>query len=300
MNIMGSRLSAFVAAGFTGQTVGSFQRLNRKDRMLQFDPQTIFEHGLSLGLGDQGMMELLGAFEGIQNMVPGMGFRGNAARVLGQVANNTNNGFIGVQGVLQAQRQIQGSAEAGRGLKGIFGGLLETMTTADMLMRSGGDISKAIRMFEDGFATDPSALKGALTGRFGKSVTEMGFLASMTSADYDNIGQGELAKGQLAAPDLADIVLSKTLVGQQIARGDDLYKNRLDPAQKLLDFDSKLEQQIINGVSTAVLDNVGQPLLDLAKNMQDMAKNLSSLLGFAIKAVDMLAFILKKITDLLP
>lgn len=289
MNIMGSRLSAFVGAGFTGQTVGSFQRLSRKDRMLSFDPATIFNYGLDLGLGDQGQMELLGAFEGIQQMIPGMGYRGNASRVLGQIANNTNNGFIGTQGVLQAQRQIQGTAEAGRGLKGIFGGLLETMTMADMLVQSGGDISKAIRNFESNYATDPSALKGTLTKRFGKTVTEMGYLANMTSADYDNIGQGQFAQGTLPAADLGDIVLSKTLVGQQIDRGNDLYKNRLDPANKLLELNAKLEQTIINGVSTTVLDNVGKPLIDLAKNMQDMAKNLSNLLGYVIKGVDMLA-----------
>lgn len=289
MNIMGSRLSAFVGAGFTGQTVGSFQRLNRKDKMLSFDPAKIFNYGLELGLGDQGQMELLGAFEGIQQMIPGMGYRGNASRVLGQIANNTNNGFIGTQGVLQAQRQIQGTAEAGRGLKGIFGGLLETMTMADMLVQSGGDISKAIRNFESNYATDPSALKGTLTKRFGKTVTEMGYLANMTSADYDNIGQGQFAQGTLPAADLGDIVLSKTLVGQQIDRGNDLYKNRLDPANKLLELNAKLEQTIINGVSTTVLDNVGKPLIDLAKNMQDMAKNLSNLLGYVIKGVDMLA-----------
>jgi len=296
MNVMGSRLSAFVGAGFTGQTVGSFQRLNRKDRMLSFDPSKVFNYGLSLGLGDQGQMELLGAFEGIQQMIPGMGYRGNASRVLGQIANNTNNGFIGTQGVLQAQRQIQGTAEAGRGLKGIFGGLLETMTMADMLVQSGGDISKAIRNFESGYATDPSALKGALTKRFGKTVTEMGYLAGMTSADYDNIGQGQFAQGTLPGADLGDIVLSKKLVGQQIDRGNDLYKNRLNPANKLLDLNAKLEQTIIDGVSVRVLNNVGKPLTDLAKDMQNMATNLSKIVGYMIKGVDQLAKILEWLT----
>lgn len=286
--LMGKSLARFSASGFTGQTIGAFTKFNRADKMLKFNPDTIFKYGLKLGLGDQGMMELQGAFEGIQNMVPSMGYRGNAQSIMGQIANNTRNGFIGAQGVLQAQRQIQTTAESGRGLKGIFSGLLETMTTAEMLIQAKGDPARAMEIFDTQFATEPSKLKKALGKRFGKATSKLGYLSAMTTADFRNIGQNKFEEGTLANFDANDIVFSKKMIEDQIDRGDDLYRNRKRQSNKLMDLNKQLEQQIIDGVSVKVLNDLAKPLGDLAKDMRTMAAGLSPLVKQVIKGVDLL------------
>lgn len=285
-SVMGNPLDTYVGLGFTGSTIGSFKRLDRQDKMIPFDAYKVFGYGLSMSLGDQGMMELQGAFEGLQNMVPGMGLRGNADVLMGQVGRNVAGGFIGTQAVLQTQRQVQGTAEMGAGLKGIFGGLAETLTMASFLGEY-GDPMKALRAFED-IAANPAALKGRLIKQFGKSVTEMGYLSRMTSADYDNIGSAGLPEGALGQGAKGDIVLSREVIGSQIKRGTDLYDNQITNAKTLIQLNDKLEQALIDGIKIQEMTDLTNAMIELADIARGAAGNLIPLITWIVQKINSL------------
>lgn len=284
-SIMGNPLAAYVGAGFTGSTIGAFKRLDRKDKMISFDPYKVFGYGLSMELGDQGMMELQGAFEGLQQMVPGMGLRGNADVLMGQVGRNVAGGFIGTQAVAQAQRQVQGTVEMGGGLKGIFGGLAETLTMASFLGEY-GDPVKAIRAFESGYAANPTALKGRLTKQFGKGITEMAYLSKFTSADYDNIGSAGLPEGSIPSTMAGDIVLSKETIGSQISRGNDLYNSQVANAKELIRLNDKLEKALVDGIVIKDMSDLTDAMIELAKTARAAASTLTPYATQLIKFID--------------
>ena len=270
---VGPTLSDLVGLGYTGNTIGSIMRLGRLDRPLNFSTAgggtgTVFSYAAGLGLGDQGTMEFVSALEGLQQMVPGMGYRVDNERarqaVISQVAKNTNHGFAAAAGVQQAQRQIQGTAEMGGGLKGIFGGLAETLTMASFLGEYGDPI-KAIRAFEGGYAYNPAALKGRLKGEFGADITEMGYLSRMTSADYDNIGSEGFKIGVSGlSMHNKDIIFSKKQIESKLTRGDDLYTNKQTEALKLIEINDKIEKHLVDGINIKGLDDLAAILIGIS------------------------------------